>query len=228
MLLWVFCASSPEEDTWKTVKGENGPAWEDGKGCKCRIEVPSSILFSVLRNWVPVYIRFRLNPKAEVDEQRSQPASVGTQAPACTHSRTEFSPFAFTSSPRGPLLFEKKIFKYWISIQQTDKSFSWWCPRACPCHLHGQARQWWGAGTWETLRNDPTQLQILCFVRVFEKLVTTGHFEHTWAVALFEKFWDLLGLRQKGESVGSWHHFQINFCMKWLGNTAAIALHLET
>lgn len=148
MLLWVFCASSPEEDTWKTVKGENGPVWEDGKGCKCRIEVPSSILLSVLRNWVPVYMRFRLNPEAEVDEQRTQPASVGTQAPACTHSRTEFFPFAFTSSPQGPLLFEKKIFKYWISIQQTDKSFSWWCPRACPCHLHGQARQWWGAGTW--------------------------------------------------------------------------------
>lgn len=31
----------------------------------------------------------------------------------------------------------------------------------------------------EALQNDPTQLQILCSVRVFDKLVIMGHFEHT-------------------------------------------------
>lgn len=49
----------------------------------------------------------------------------------------------------------------------------------------------------QTGQNDLTELQILCFLRVFEKLVVMGHFEHTWAIALFEKFCDLLGKKAK-------------------------------
>lgn len=48
--LFLFTASLLEEDTGKIAKGESGLAWENGKGCKCKAEMPSSMLLSVLRN----------------------------------------------------------------------------------------------------------------------------------------------------------------------------------
>lgn len=221
-----FCASSLEEDTWKTVKREDGLPWEDGKGCNA--EMRCLLAFSFLSSGTGYQFTSDSDwtQKAEVDEQGSQSACVGTQASACTHSRTEFSPFAFTSSPWRPLLFEKKkIFKSWVSIHQTDKSFSQWCSRACLCHLHGQAKQCWSAGTWGDPAERPyTALDpLLC-----KSLWKIGYNESLWTCLSCSPLWDLLGLRQKGESVGSWHHFQINFFMKWLGNMAAMALLLKT
>lgn len=67
------------------------------KGCKCRAVVLSSMLLSVLRNWeslskqyklvfgiqTGIHIGANLTQKAELDEQRSQSASAGTQGLAC-------------------------------------------------------------------------------------------------------------------------------------------------
>lgn len=105
--------------------------------------------------------------------------SVGTQAPACTHSRTEFSPFAFTSSPRGPLCLKKRYlrpgfqFTKQINLSPSDAQELVFAtcmvrPGSAEVLEHG-----------ETLQNDPAQFQILCFVRVFEKIVIMDHFEHT-------------------------------------------------
>lgn len=87
------------------MKGEDALAWDDGKGSKWRafsfLSSGTGYQFTSVSDWTQ---------KTEVDEQRSQSASVGTWAPACTHSRTESSPFAFTSSPQSPLLFEKQSY----------------------------------------------------------------------------------------------------------------------
>lgn len=203
------------------MKGEDALAWDDGKGSKWRafsfLSSGTGYQFTSVSDWTQ---------KTEVDEQRSQSASVGTWAPACTHSRTESSPFAFTSSPQSPLLFEKQSylspgFQFTKQINLSPSGAQELVLGTCMARPgcaevleHG-----------EFLQNDPTD-PLLC--KRHWKKEALGHFKHTWAVALFEKFWDLLGLRQKGESVGSWHHFQIHFCLKWLGNMVEAALLLET
>lgn len=81
------------------MKQEDGLAWEDGKGCNA--EMRCLLAFSFLSSGTGYQFTSDSDwtQKAEVDEQGSQSACVGTQASACTHSRAEFSPFAFTSSP---------------------------------------------------------------------------------------------------------------------------------
>lgn len=158
-----------------------------------------------------------------------------------SHRRTEVFPLCSHIFSPGLSYCLKKIFKPFVSTHPINNSSFSLCPRACLCHLCGQAGQGWSAEQFgKTLQNDPTQLHLLCFVRVFEKLVIICHFKHTQAVVLFKEFWDLLGLRKTtGKKVKmwvpcsailpryylSWHHFQIDFCMKWLGGLMWLSQH---
>lgn len=99
-----FAASPHEEGTGKITKGENGLAWEEGKGYKHRAEVPScssSLCYGTKHQFTS---DAHLTEKTEAGEQRSQSASAGCRGPARTRGATEelrFFPFALTSSPPG-------------------------------------------------------------------------------------------------------------------------------
>lgn len=166
-------------------------------------------LLSVLWNWAPVYIRCSFD-----QENRSRWAEEsvcfcrmpGSCSHTGSHRRTEVFPLcSHIFSPGLPYCL-KKIFKPLVSTHPINNSSFALCPRAGLCHLCGQAGRGWSAEQFgKTLQNDPTQLHLLCSVRVFEKFVIICHFEHTQAVVLFEEFWDLLGLRKTtGKKVKMW------------------------